>query len=301
MTCIRVGRTEPLRLVRKHPMQILLPTLAAISLVTVGLALWRLRDQRADLVEMARLSAVQSCDPRGFHRDLVAGLPEPARRYFEYTIAPGTPLRTVAEISMTGRLGLGTREAPKYIEMSATETLAAPGGFVWKMRGRRGAMRISGSDSGRWTRFWILGLVPVAHLGGNSDHRRSAFGRYVAEAVFWTPAALLPGPGVSWEPVDDDRARVVVRHDDLEQSVELKVDAEGRPIEVSFPRWSDANPEKAYRIQPFGGYLSEFRDFGGFRLPTHVEAGNQFGTDDYFPFFIVDVTDVRLPSAAKTP
>lgn len=61
------------------------------------------------------------------------------------------------------------------------------------MQAARGPMRLSGSDSGLWTRFWIMGLFPVAYIGANTDHTRSAFGRYVAEAVFWTPAALLPG------------------------------------------------------------------------------------------------------------
>ncbi|MFW5824271.1 MAG: hypothetical protein ACOCVV_04840 [Marinobacter sp.] len=40
------------------------------------------------------------------------------------------------------------------------------------------------------------------------------------------------------------------------------------------------------------GCLSEFRSFGGFRLPTHVKAGNYFGTDQYFPFFVPDINDV---------
>ena len=33
-----------------------------------------------------------------------------------------------------------------------------------------------------------------------------------------------------------------------------------------------------------------------FRLPTRVEAGNQFGTEAFFPFFIAEVTAVRFPS-----
>lgn len=31
---------------------------------------------------------------------------------------------------------------------------------------------------------------------------------------------------------------------------------------------------RVYQLQPFGGYLSEFREFGGYRLPTRIEAGN---------------------------
>ncbi len=55
-------------------------------------------------------------------------------------------------------------------------------------------------------------------------------------------------------------------------------------------------PKKRYRLQPFGGFLPEFREFGGFRLPTHIEAGSHFGTDAYFPFFIADVQEITFPS-----
>ncbi len=275
----------------------LIVSLAIIALVLAGLYMWRLRDHRADRAEAARLLALEAVDPPVFTRSLVAALPEPARRYFLFVIKEGTPLHRVARIDMRGSFGLGTRDAPSYMQMSATQVLAAPHGFVWKMSGGSGFMRISGSDSGGWTRFWLAGVAPVARAGGTPDHRLSGFARYVSEAVFWTPAAVLPGPGVRWEAVDETTARVTITHDGQTQAVDVTVDAEGRPTEVVLQRWSDANPDGVFRFQPFGGHLSEFRDFGGFRLPTHVEAGNFFGTQAYFPFFIADVTDIRFAGA----
>lgn len=261
------------------------------------LCVWRWNDHKADRVLWNVLAASQSISSATFEPMMVDDLPEPARRYFRYTIKTGAPLHTVAEISMRGQFSLGTKEAPNYFSMTAEQILAAPTGFVWKMNAKNGVMRISGSDATQWTRFWLMGVVPVARIGGNRDHTRSAFGRYIAEAVFWTPAALLPGANISWESVNDTTARVVVVHEGMVQSVDITVNANGQPIEVSFLRWSDANADNAYRTQPFGGYLSEYREFSGYRLPTHIEAGNQFGTDAYFPFFIADVTDIRFPKA----
>lgn len=268
-----------------------------ISIITAGLALSARRqfDHRADREAMNRLASVQPARPANFDPDTTVDLPEPARRYFRYTIEPGTPLYTVATITMTGRFGMGTKSKPNYLAMTANQTLAMPHGFVWKMHARRGPMGLSGSDSERWTRFWLMGMLPVARTGGDPDHRRSAFGRYVAEAVFWTPAAVLPGPGVEWEWVDKDCARLTVNHQGLSQSVDVTVAPDGQPIQVCFERWSNANPEKKHRLQPFGGRLSAFRTFAGFRLPTHVEAGNGFGTDQYFPFFLADVMDIDFP------
>jgi hypothetical protein len=277
---------------------ILLLVLAAISF---ALWIWRQSDHRADRTARRLLTRTQPADPRLYDPQMVAGLPEPARRFFAFAIAPGTPLLTVAEIEMKGLFNLGSKEAPNTLQMTARQVLAAPEGFIWSMTARRGALRVSGSDaafSGRsWTRFWLLNQIPVARSGDDQDHRRSAFGRYVSEAVFWTPAALLPGDGILWEQVGPDAAQVTIHHDGLEQSVEVRVDEAGRPVEVQFLRWSNANSDKVYRQQPFGGYLSQFREFGGFRLPTQVEAGNHFGTAEYFPFFIAEITRIHFPGS----
>lgn len=270
--------------------------LGVLTLAIAALGLWRWTDNRADGAERARLLSFQPQAPALFDPDMVAGLPEPARRYFTFTIAPDTPLYTVAELSMTGQISNGTKEAPNYMQMTATQTLAAPHGFLWKMSARNGAMRMAGSDSGEWTRFWLLGLAPIVRAGGTEDHRRSAYGRYAAEAVFWTPAALLPGPGIKWEGVDDNTARVTISHGDLVQEVTVEVDAEGRPLRAYFDRWTNANPDQVFRVQPFGGDLSDLKTFAGFTVPTHVEAGNLYGTDGYFPFFIAQVKNVTFPT-----
>lgn len=273
---------------------------AALVLLGIGLAallLLRLLDDRADRAEWARLVALQPRSPPHFTPELVAHLPEPARRWFAFAIRAGTPLYPVAEITMRGRFALGTKEDPRYRPMEARQILAAPEGFLWRMR-TRGGMPLSGSDSARWTRFRLAGLIPVARAGGTPDHARSAFGRMVAEAAFWTPAALLPGPEVRFEPVDAETVRVTVRRGELEQAVEITVAADGRPERVVLQRWSDANPERRFRLQPFGGVASDFREVAGFRLPFRVEGGNMFGTEAWFPFFLAEVTEIRFPGAA---
>jgi hypothetical protein len=275
-------------------MAFVLPFLVVLGLFLAVLLVLRVLDWRADRAAWARLAALQPAQPSMYDPEAVADLPEPARRYFNFAITPGTPLFPVVEVGMEGEFSLGTREKPNYRTMEARQILAAPHGFVWQLR-LPGPIPISGSDSHRWTRFRLLGLVPVARLGGNPDHARSAYGRYVAESVFWAPAALLPGPGVVWEALGAHCARVIVRHEGLSQAVDVTVDAEGRPVEVSFMRWSDANPDRDYRLQPFGGTLSDFREVHGYRLPFRVEAGNMFGTGAYFPFFRAEVVAIHFP------
>jgi hypothetical protein len=271
---------------------------AVVSGGLISLQLWRLADERRAhraWRELARRAAADSDSV--FDPAMVRDLPEPARRYFLYTIAAGTPLRTVAEIRMKGKIGLGTRENPRYQEMRAEQLLAPPHGLVWRLVAGRGL--ITGSDAitagDSWVRFWLIRLVPIVREGGTLDHARAAFGRVVAESVFWTPAALLPQRGVQWEAVGVDAARALITHAGMTQTVDVTVAQDGRPIKVEIPRWSDANPEKIYRSQPFGGYLSDHRRFGGYTLPARVEGGNFIGTDAYFPFYRAEVLDVRFP------
>ncbi|MGE3127643.1 MAG: DUF6544 family protein [Fimbriimonadaceae bacterium] len=272
------------------------PLLAVLGLVVLSLIALRLWDERADKQEWERLAGTQPARPARFDLSMVAELPEPARRYFAFAIQPGTTLATVAEIAMGGEFSLGSSDSPNYRPMAARQVLAAPTGFIWKVR-MRGLVSVTGSDTGSWTRFRIFGLIPVARIGGGPDHPRAAFGRFVAEAVIWTPAALLPRDGVTWEALDQDSARVTVTHNGLSQTVDVKVDAEGRPTVVHFMRWSNANAEKSYRLQPFGAYLSDFREVQGFCLPFAVKAGNMFGTAEFLAFFQAQVTSVRFPVA----
>ena len=104
---------------------------------------------------------------------------------------------------------------------------------------------------------------------------------------------------MKWEGIDEHTARVTVTHGKLSQAVNVTVNTKGQPVEVSFMRWSNANPEKSHRLQPFGGTLTDFRVVQGFKLPFRVVAGNMFGTNEYFPFFKAEVKAIRFPGAEK--
>lgn len=245
------------------------------------------------------MAALRGSDssPQTFTPAMVAGLPEPARRYFTYAIKPGTPLRFVADIEMSGQLSLGTKEEPNYLKMRGSQVLRLDA-FVWRVKAGGPAMWFSGSDGyvnrEGWTRFWLYGLVPIVRAGGNEDMARSAAGRAISEALFWTPAALLPSERVKWEPVDAHTARAVVKLDGHEHRLDLTVAADGRPESVVIMRWSRENPEKTWRLQPFGGTIGAMQEVDGYRVAAAVDGGNWFGTPAYFPFYKARVRRIRL-------
>jgi hypothetical protein len=84
----------------------------------------------------------------------------------------------------------------------------------------------------------------------------------------------------------------------MQQTLDITVADNGQPTMVVIPRWTDANPDKTYRVQAFGGYVRDFRDIEGFRLPMRMEGGNFIGSDDYFPFYKAEAIAIRFPAPA---
>jgi hypothetical protein len=240
-------------------------------------------------------TAAPAAPPLGrFDPRQVQHLPETAQRYLVHAIAPGTALYSVAELEMTGTFLLGDKAQVQSYAMDALQALRPPDQFVWIPRLRSGVMTISGSDAlvggEAWTRFWLAGLVPVAQEPSSPDLVRSAQFRAAVEGALWLPTSLLPGRGVEWVQTGPDEARAIIRGVDPAIVFDLKLDKSGSVLEVVGQRWSNANPERTFRMQPFGGTVSQERCFQGLTIPSAIAVGNLFGTADYLPFFQARLT-----------
>jgi hypothetical protein len=263
--------------------------------VIVAQVLYRLELRSARHARAALLARPPAAAGR-FGPELLTDLPEPARRYLTHAIAPGTPLKMAVELEMTGQFGLGDRDRHRMLSMRARQALAPPHGFVWMPVLSAGLMRISGSDGcaagEAWTRFWLLWTIPLVRASGTPDLARSAAARAIMEAI-WVPASLLPQNGARWEQLDRDTARVTFDVAGEPLGMTLAVSPEGRPLTVAMMRWSDANPDKVFRWQPFGGTIEAVGSFEGYTIPTRVRVGNHYGTDRYFAFFVADIVAAR--------
>jgi hypothetical protein len=223
-------------------------------------------------------------DTTTFTLAMVADLPEPARRFLAYSIAPGTLLARSVELEMRGELLMEPGGDP--LTMTAHQILAPPAGFIWTARAQRGLLRITGydlyhQDSGAM-RWRLYGVIPVMSATGE-DVTRSAAGRLAMEAVLM-PAALVPGRGARWEAVDDSTARfhLAVGHETV--ATDLTVGADGRPTRASAMRWQGERPGGAgyslFHVEMDGKVTA-----GGYTLPRRLQAGWGLGEADEFRFF----------------
>jgi hypothetical protein len=138
----------------------------------------------------------------------------------------------------------------------------------------------------------LHGVLPLARIGGSVDHARAAATRVMLEAV-WTPAALLPQFGASWRQTGPDSAEVHFGQAPDLPPMHLVLAGDGEVREVWALRWTDANTDKVYRLQPFGGRVLDSGEFQGFRVPVQVEMGNLWGTPAFTPFFLATTNRVE--------
>ncbi|WP_448615769.1 DUF6544 family protein [Modestobacter sp. URMC 112] len=211
--------------------------------------------------------------PRAFDPSMVAGLPEPARRWLTHAIAPGTPLWQSVELSMRGQIRLGT-----WRPFTARQVLAPPRGFIWAATAHVLGIPVIGFDrlsAGSGQMRWRLGgLVPVVSATG-PDVTRSAAGRLAGET------ALVPTtfPAATWTPgSDDDRAVVTWRIDGEDESAELHVGPDGRLLGVLMQRWGDPDGASFGR-HPFGVAIEAEQTFAGVTIGSALRAGWWWGTD----------------------
>ncbi|MCX7595180.1 MAG: hypothetical protein N2235_15755 [Fischerella sp.] len=219
-----------------------------------------------------------------FTEDMVAELPVPVRRYFLHAIAPGTPLATSVSLEMSGSFRM---EGDKpWIPMRAKEIISAKG-FVWKAVIGRGLFQFMGADSyanksGRM-QFSLWGLMPLVNAH-NPDITRSSMARLAGE-LLWLPSALLPQQGVNWQTINERTIQASLKIDGEPVTLTLIIDADGKVLKISFPRWGEHTNNGSFTYIPFGGEVQQEKTYAGFTIPSQINLGWWFGTESYLEFF----------------
>lgn len=223
--------------------------------------------------DAARPEDVEHFDP-----GQVAQVPEPARRWLEHAIRPGTPLATTAHLTMHGWIRLGS-----WRPFEADQDIAPGDSFTWSARSSLFGLPVTGADryrAGTGTSHWRLaGVLPV-RSGHGLDVTRSAAGRLAAESVF-VPTSLV---GADW--VDTGRDSVAFSQviDGVEHVVELAVSPTGELRRVRLARWGDPDG-RGYRRHTFLVIVDRELSVSGLRLPGSLRGRWASSTDDAGDFY----------------
>lgn len=241
---------------------------SAAAAIGTGTFLWNRATARA----VAQLASGGTS--RMFTRDQLAGLPAPVVRYFEFALTPGQPLIRTARIEHEGEFR-GSLDAPWSPFTSVQHFSVDPPGFVWDAAIRMGPLmtvRVRdsylqgvGSMQGK-----LAGLIPVVNAHGGAELASGSLHRYLAESV-WIPTALLPGAGVTWEPIDDNAARATLKDSGVSVSLDFRFNEKGEIVSVYTPaRYRDVNGKGV--PTPWEGQFREYERMGGVMVPREGEV-----------------------------
>lgn len=218
-------------------------------------------------------------------------LPEPVRRYLRYTGADRGPAARLARVRFDGEVRLPQTGGAAGVER-ATPWMRTDGalylvlsrdglGYVWDTRWSGGPTAIDVRDLylERRTHVWAVrddGRTMV-------DERHPELGptymlRFFAEAT-QSPTMLRPGPHLRWEPVDDRRARAVMRDGPFEARMVCDFDAEGALTRCeSDDRLLRFSGDVPRRWVPVRWVMTrgDYREIAGLRVPTTMSVGWAF-------------------------
>ena len=239
-----------------------------------------------------------------FSQAIVADLPEPVQRYCLHAIrrslpakliAPGTPLPNYVELEMSGNFRL--KPDGQWMPMQASQIISTSGGFVWKARIGKGLVRLSGADyfhhgKGRM-KFSLWGLIPLVNAQ-NNNITRSSLGRLAGEYGIWLPSALLPQNGVTWRAIAENTIQANFKLNNESIDLTLTIDADGKLLKIFLPRWGESPEDNSWNYIPFGGEVKAEQTFGGYTIPTVVNAGWWFGKQNYFEFFRTRIEQAKF-------
>jgi len=228
--------------------------------------------------------------------------PEPLRRYLRFAILDGAPAIGTARLKHDGcfRTKPGARWFP--IQGEECFTVASPG-FVWQARMRVAPLlwvdacdRLIAGHGKMLVKF--NSLVTLADAGG-PEINQAAHARWLSEAVWFPPA--FAGPLFEWKHIDRHSARVTLECQGAPVSAVVEFDGEGKAVCISGERYRSTGRSQAV-LTPWLGKCSDYREIGGMRVPSSVEAlwrlpEGEFG---YARFRVTDLEyNVAAPASER--
>jgi len=211
-------------------------------------------------------------EPSTFDVSRLAGLPAPVARYLAFALPPGQRIIARAHLRSSGTFAAKPNVWAPFI--ADQEVGTGPPEFVWNARiammplvpvrvrdryvGGEGSMRAA-----------LAGLIPIVNQHGTPELAAASLQRFLAEAV-WYPTALLPGDGLSWSPIDDRSARVMLTDGPTAVSLDVTFGSAGEIETVSAMRYRDVKGTPV--LTPWVGHHRDYTRLSSMMIPTSGEV-----------------------------
>lgn len=247
----------------------------AVSFVFVrslGSRVWRSRTE--ELGGELAATTTQTVRTR-FRRSQIHETPQPVRRYLSKVLTEGQYMVISVRIVHRGTFNMGTNNPRWRPFYSTQDVVTSRPGFLWNARIRTApGMPARVHDAyvnGRAVlTARLFGLFTVMESPDSPELAQGELMRFLAEAP-WYPTALVPGSGVSWEPIDDDSAQMSLTDGKVGVSVEVRFNSDGLIDSVySHGRYRDTDGTQTK--VPWEGRFWNYEDRDGMLVPIDGEV-----------------------------
>jgi hypothetical protein len=221
---------------------------------------------------------------------MLSDLPEPARRYLEYTGVVGQPWVDTVRVRYKGVFRMAADRPWMPIKAEQVYTTDPPG-FHWKARLKMfGLWMVSGSDTykaGHGHMFGkVAGLFTIFDARGD-ELDQGTMVRYLNE-MSWFPVALL-SDYVGWQAVDDHSFDATFTDQGRSVSARFFVDEVGRLTNFETNRFREN--KGTYTLDTWTTPMTEYGRLAGLNLPVRGQAVWKLPTGD-LPYADFTLTDV---------
>ncbi len=161
----------------------------------------------------------------------------------------------------------------RWIPFTADETIdATRSSFVWNAHLDSGKINsptvIDAYEEGHGRVTVKLGIIPLKKFGG-PEVDKGEIQRYFASLVF-CPSMLLNHPTLECNAAGPSALRFQDREDPTAATVDLDLSDEGCPLASHATRPRLVGKQSV--LTPWSGIASEFREYDGLRVATHLEV-----------------------------
>lgn len=223
----------------------------------------------------------------------IKSLPDPVRRYFQYTLKDGQPYVGSVRIAMNGTFKI--KEVDQWIPFTAKQYLSTkepsyvwhatlrPLPYLWT-EARDKFYQGRGSSENR-----LLSAMPISYDAGRETDL-SALARFLTEAP-WFPTALLPSENLEWKPVDSRSAKAVLRYNGYTVSAVFMMNERGEIVKAMTNdrfRMVKGNREQT----PWTAHYRNYQEVHGMMIPREVETEWNFKDRSfvYAKSSVIDIT-----------
>jgi len=207
-------------------------------------------------------------------------LPEPVQRYFRYALTDGQSYTSYVRLRHGG--SFKTAPGKKWVDIKGEQYFTAETpGFLWKGKTslftardmyieRKGRLAVS-----------LFSLFKVVDEQGEHVDQAELL-RWLGESV-WFPTNLMPRENLQWTAIDSVKAKVTFDYNGISVYYIVHFNEQGQITKLETERYKENG-----RKEKWVGVVSDYKEIGGMRVPTFIEAKWELdkGTYSYARFYI---------------